>query len=263
MRQAPHVSNDLDPGAWLIPLSPRPDPLRDIQLVCIPWAGGDSNAFRSWAQHPAFPAGAAIVASQLPGRGRRMREEPCRQAGDVVAALTSAIAARVDGAFALFGHSMGALLAFEVAREIARRGDHGPLHVFVSGSRGPSQLPLFPRLSQLEDDALIAELRELGAASPEALDDRELMDLVLPSLRADFEICETYRYKPGPPLQVPVTAFGGKSDFEVAEEHLQSWALETSATCEVKTFAGGHFYLNEQLDQLLGAIGDALQTDAG
>jgi medium-chain acyl-[acyl-carrier-protein] hydrolase len=164
------------------------------------------------------------------------------------------------GPFALFGHSFGALVAFEVARELRRRGGPEPAHLFISARRGPRRPDPVPPLHGLSDDRFLAEVRSRYGGIPDAvLEEPELLALLLPTLRADLQAVETYTSEPDTPLEVPMTAFGGLNDPWASLEDLEAWADETRGRFHITRFPGGHFYLNESEAALL----EALETQLG
>jgi medium-chain acyl-[acyl-carrier-protein] hydrolase len=212
-----------------------------LRLLCLPFAGGGASAFRGWPE--TLPPGVEVVALQLPGREGRIAEPAFRSLEPVVESLADATDGLLDVPFVLFGHSMGALLAFELARSLRRRDLALPAHLVVSGARAP-HLPRRTReLHRLPDMALVAELRRLGGTPVEVLDHDGLLELVLPTLRADLTVCETYVYAPEPPLDCPVSAWRGRFDSDVDERELEVWAEHTSAGFDTRIFPGGHSYL--------------------
>lgn len=240
---------------WFFPMASVP--ATGLPLLCLPHAGAGATAYRTWPA--ALAPHARVVPVQLPGRETRFGEPPARRVGPLMAELADAVvrfpAAR-DG-YALFGHSMGALLAFELAHELTARG-LPPAHLFVSGYRAP-QLPRMTRNIHLRDDAgLLAHLRELAGAGEEALAHPGLMAALLPTIRADFEMCETYRYVTRSPLTVPLTAFGGRHDPGVPAADLLAWAEACAGPFRAGLFDGGHLYLRERRDELLSALVTAL-----
>jgi medium-chain acyl-[acyl-carrier-protein] hydrolase len=157
--------------------------------------------------------------------------------------------------FALFGHSMGALVAFELARAIRARGSVGPVALFVSAHHGPQLERERTELHGLSDVDLRAELGRRGGTPPELLQSDAFMELLLPTIRADFEVCETYGYVERPPLECPIVAFGGSEDAQVGEDELRGWSEMTTSCFRLVMLRGGHFFLNENREALLGEIG--------
>jgi medium-chain acyl-[acyl-carrier-protein] hydrolase len=160
----------------------------------------------------------------------------------------------MDRPFALFGHSLGAVLAFELARYLSSAGGPSPSHLIVSGHAAPQIPDERPPIYDLPDGGFIEKLREFGGTPEEVLGHRELMELLLPMLRADFQASETYVYRPGRKLACPVTALGGLRDNYVSRADLEAWAEQTSGEFSVGLFPGDHFYLNADEDQLLEVV---------
>ena len=231
---------------------PKPNPQARLRLFCFPYAGGSALAFRKWPQH--LPPGVEVWAAQLPGRGSRIREPPYSSLTAMVEDLAVAIRPHLDRPFAFFGHSMGAMISFELARLLRRQGGAAPAHLFVSGRRAPQIPDTDPPTYNLPDAELVEELRRLNGTPPEVLEHPELMGLMLPLLRADFEVVETYSYQPGPPLDCRLSAFGGLQDEDVTREHLDGWREQTTSHFAVRMFEGDHFYLHLAEPLLLRAV---------
>jgi medium-chain acyl-[acyl-carrier-protein] hydrolase len=223
-----------------------------VQLFCFPFAGGSAAEFRTWQSR--LPAGVGVVAIQLPGRANRIGEPLFVALRPLVDALREALRPHLRPPFAFFGHSMGALIAYELARRL----DRGPDRLYVSGHRAP-QLPARDRpLRDLPDDELVIELRRLDGTPAEVLDDAELCDLLLPRLRADFAIAETYVHVPNPLLDIPITAFGGTEDRLVRPSELRPWACVTRGAFRLRMLPGSHFFLHTARDAVLDALAEDL-----
>lgn len=245
--------------SWL--RCPDPRPWATTRLVCFPHAGGSAVSFRPWGK-AASPA-LEVHAVQYPGRADRMRDPhmtDLRQAARLVAA---ALAPLSDRPLALLGHSMGALIAYETAQILQGRG-MAPVHFFASAAKPVHRRgDTADRVSARDDDGLVAELAHLGGTDVAALADPELRELVLPYVRADFRAIEDYRFDPAAPeLAIPVTALAGEADPHVGVEEMARWAEVTSASCELRVFPGGHFYLNDQLPEVLTEVHKALGIPA-
>ncbi|HJR08604.1 MAG TPA: alpha/beta fold hydrolase [Pyrinomonadaceae bacterium] len=237
--------------------SPKPNPRARLRLFCFPYAGGDAVIYRSWPEM--LPAEIEISAAQLPGRGRRMREVPYTALMPLVEAMSDAILPHLDRPFAFFGHSMGAMIAFELARHLRERANVQPVHLFVSGRPAP-QIPRVPSVRyDAPEPEFIEELRSLEGTPPEVFSHPELMQLMLPLLRADFSVVHTYAYAPAPPLDCPITAIGGLLDEEANREHLEAWREHTNAAFKVRMLQGNHFFLNTQRALLLSVIAQELR----
>jgi medium-chain acyl-[acyl-carrier-protein] hydrolase len=243
-------------NAWLI--CPKPMPEAGLRLFCFPHSGGSAQIFSLWAN--GLPAGIEVCAVQLPGRGTRVGEAPFTRLAPLVTALAGALIPYLDKPFALFGHSMGALVAFELARELRRNFQPAPVHMFVSGHSAPHIARRAPALHNLPQAEFVRELGRLNGTPQQVLENAELMQLLLPALRADFEVCETYEYKPDRPLASPISAFGGLRDEEVTHSDLNAWSEHTSASFSVRMFRGDHFYLNAERAMLLRALARELLT---
>ncbi len=240
---------------------PRPRPGAAIRLFCLPYAGGGAMAYRTWGD--SLPATVEVCPIQLPGREDRLGETPFTELQALVGALGVAIGPSLDRPFAFFGHSMGALIAYELTRELHRQAGLLPLRLFVSG-RGAPQLPAaLPPIHRLPDAAFLAELQRRYDGIPAILwQEAELRALLLPQLRADLALVETYAHTPSPPLPCALAAFGGTQDKQVAREHLAAWRGQVRDDISVQMFEGDHFYLNHSPWPLLQAIGAALGESA-
>jgi medium-chain acyl-[acyl-carrier-protein] hydrolase len=213
--------------------------------------------YRTWPKF--LPEEYEICAVQLPGRETRLMEPAYKRLLPMIADLALALRPYLDLPFAFFGHSMGGKIAFEVARYV--RAEYGlePFHLFVSGCCGPQMLKTDGILYDLPKAEFIEELRRLNGTPKEVLEHDELMQLMLPLLRADFELVQTYAYSPGPPLRCPVTAFGGLQDTEVTRESLDAWRKETTGSFVSRMLPGDHFFINSERPQLLRSLTQELK----
>jgi medium-chain acyl-[acyl-carrier-protein] hydrolase len=217
-----------------------PDPGAALRLFCFPYAGAGASVYRGWRAR--LPTWIHLCPIQLPGREERIREPPFTNMDALCAALLPALAPYLDMPIALFGHSMGALIAYQAATRLREQGG-SPIHLLVSGQRAP-HLPLGRQPSyDLPEAAFRERLRSLNGTPELVLQDPELMDLVWPLLRADFELSECTPRQPRDPLDCPVTAFGGLDDSEVRRSHLDAWRDTTIRDFELHMFPGDHFYL--------------------
>jgi medium-chain acyl-[acyl-carrier-protein] hydrolase len=252
--QAPFVSTQAlnsSVSRWIA--CPRPDPRASVRLFCLPYAGGGGSVFRQW---PGGLSGIAEVCPiVLPGREARFRERPFTRMEPLIAALAEAMADRLDRPFALFGHSMGALIAFELCRSLRRERGLSPVRLFISGSRPPHASFSDADVSDLPDEAFLDCLHQRYHAIPEAVrQNRELAEIVLPSLRADFELLETYRYEGAAGLDCPLTLFGGRQDQTVSPQELGEWSRHTRGAVEHHLFEGDHFFIRSAEAGLLSEI---------
>jgi medium-chain acyl-[acyl-carrier-protein] hydrolase len=232
--------------AWLA--KPKISNDATLRLFCFPYAGGGASIYRGWSAP--LPM-VELLPVQLPGRETRLKEAPYSNARSLLRAMGQALLPYFDRPFCFFGHSMGALLAFELAREIRREYALSPRHIFVSGRRAPA-VPLQNKIiHNLPQKDFIEKLRELNGTLPAALEHLELVQLLLPMLKADFAICETYEYKPEEPLNCGISAFGGLDDAHVKREHMEGWREQTTGEFKLRMLPGNHFFLHESQQVLL------------
>jgi medium-chain acyl-[acyl-carrier-protein] hydrolase len=247
-------TNAGDVDRW-IPLR-KPDPKTQLRLFCFPYAGAGALIFRKWSD--ALPRDIEVCPIQLPGRGTRLIEPPFTRLPCLVEALARALDPLLDKPFAFFGHSLGALIAFELARQIRRQYGVHPVRLFASAGRAPQIPHRAAPINTLPDGEFLAELRRLNGTPRELLDHEELMEVMLPILRADFALYETYLYSSEPPLNCPISAFGGLQDRRVSASDLEAWRSQTSAPFSLRMFPGDHFFLKEPL--LVQALSQELQS---
>lgn len=233
----------------------RPNPSARLRLFCFPYAGGSARIYRSWAQQ--LPGCVEVCPVQLPGRDRRIAEPPFSQVELLVQATAEALHPLLDKPFAFFGHSMGALLSFELAHHLRTELGCSPQHLFASGRRAP-QTSKEPPLYDLPKEQLVQELQALKGTHPDVLEHPDLMELMLPLLRADFSIGDTYIFPVRPLLSCPITALGGLRD-SAPRADLQAWGELTSGPFSLRMFPGDHFFLHSDELQLLEVIGRVSQ----
>jgi medium-chain acyl-[acyl-carrier-protein] hydrolase len=234
------------------------DPRARLRMFCFPHAGSGAAVFHDWPVK--LSDRVDVRAIHLPGREVRLREQPYTRAEASADAIAEALEERLDLPFAFFGHSMGALLCFEVARALRRRGLPEPGYLFVSGHRAPQIPSPRPAVFHLPEAEFLEALQDLYDPPEAAWKIPELRALLLPTLRADITLCETYEYSSEPPLDCPIVAFGGRDDQETPIEALQSWRMQTRAGFEMKRFEGGHFYLEAALPEILEIMDSKLET---
>jgi len=239
---------------------PVPRPGARLRLLMIPHAGGGASAFRGWAE--ALPAEVEGCMVQLPGRENRMGERAFDRLQPLVEALAGALERWRDLPYAVLGHSNGALIGFELARHARRTGAPGPVHLFASGRRAP-HLPARTRdVRGLPQEELVAELAELGGMPREILEHTELLALLVPLLRADMSLTETYEHRDEPPLETPITALTGTEDAKVSLAEVEAWGRHTSGAFHIHTFPGDHFYLFANRDRVITTISPDLRRAA-
>lgn len=223
-----------------------------FRLFCFPYAGssGSLSVFREWAR--ALPAWIEVLTLELPGRGRRYGQPLLSSLTDVSSRLVQVTAPLTDLPYAFAGHSIGALIAFELTRALRSRVARLPRALLVSGKRAP-QLPHPQRLHQLPEAQLVEALREYNGTPSEVLQNPELMELFLPILRADFALAETYVHRSEAPFAIPLHAFGGHEDAGVGQDCLRAWGSHTTGTFSCEMFPGDHFFLQGEGRQQLQA----------
>jgi medium-chain acyl-[acyl-carrier-protein] hydrolase len=232
--------SDKSSNKWCI--FPRPNPAATLRLFCFHYAGGSAQAFHGWPGR--LPPSVEMGAIQLPGRGHRLSEPHIRRLLPLSRIVAQELLPYLDKPFVFFGHSMGALLCFETSRSLRYENRRQPAHLFVSATKAPHRRILEESLSGLPKSELVKKLREFNGIPVEVLQNDELLDLILPTIRADFELCETYEYHPESLLECPMTIYGGLEDHTVEAERLAAWREMTVGACEIRMFPGGHFYLN-------------------
>jgi surfactin synthase thioesterase subunit len=230
---------DVDtPGPWFCRTAEVTAPVR---LFYFPYAGGNAAAILRWQAH--LGTAVELHVAALPGRGARLFEEPPSDLDDLVAHLTGAVADLADRRFAFFGHSLGALVAFEVARALRRQSLPGPECLWVSGAEGPQTRSVKHRLHHLPEDEFIEALRDYRGTPAEVLADQEMMELLSPGIRADFALSERYAYRPEPPLDLPIHVLRGDRDPYVEADRAVGWALETTRPLREYVYRGDHFFI--------------------
>jgi medium-chain acyl-[acyl-carrier-protein] hydrolase len=240
---------------WIARYGRRPE--ARARLFCFPHAGAGASSYRLWSQ--GLPESIEVCAVQLPGREDRLREPPIPSIVDVVAALMPHLEPELDRPFAFFGHSMGAIVAAEVAALLHARGGPAPAHLVVSARRPPGWPSPETPMHTLNDRDFIEEVqRRYGGIPPEVARDNEMMSLLLPAVRADIAALELHRPPARPPLPFPITVFGGSEDARTPREHLDAWRGQTAASFRVRVFPGGHFYLAAERAAVLNDIGASL-----
>jgi medium-chain acyl-[acyl-carrier-protein] hydrolase len=242
-------------GRWITALKKAEAPKR-ATLLCLHYAGGSSGIFRHW--DAALPPGVDLLAVDLPGRAARFGEPLIFRLESVVDGLLAALQRETPDIttrpLILFGHSMGALIGFELARQLGDRTDATPAHLIVSGAQAPSLPHLEPPCRDLPKEKFIAELKRMGGTDDAILQNDELLDVLEPMLRADFTIAETYQPQPGAHTLCDITALGGECDPFIKPERIRAWSVHTSGAFDAHMFAGGHFFINEQKEEVLDVV---------
>jgi medium-chain acyl-[acyl-carrier-protein] hydrolase len=227
-------------------------------LICLPYAGGSAAAYSRWERK--LGAGVGVRAVELPGRGRRIREAPLTSSEALVEQLLIDLAADLEqGPFALFGHSMGGLLAFQLTHALVDRGLPGPQRLVLSAARAPGRTAPV-KLHALPDEELIETLGHLSGAPAEALAHEDLMEVMLPVVRADLKLAETWSFDPAGPLSVPVALLGGLRDPLASPAELERWRPYFAGEVERRSYPGDHFYLLQEEEALLRDVRDCISA---
>lgn len=238
---------------------PRPLAAPMFRIICFPYAGGSAVFFSKWLKQ--LRADAELVSVEYPGHGSRVRELPCRTIEEIVGEAHDDLAALLDVPVAFFGHSMGALVAFELTRRLLDVGGRAPRHLFLSARGAPHLAPIrqSPR-SNLSTEDLIRIMVELGGSAQAVLANKDLVDLFLPALRADLGALENWKYTPGPPLSMPFSLFGGTDDAESPWPRVEAWQALTTGPVSKHVFPGRHFFIQEHYAAVVRIISDRLSV---
>jgi medium-chain acyl-[acyl-carrier-protein] hydrolase len=226
------------------------------RLFCFPYAGGSSVIYHNWAK--SLPPFVDVIPVQLPGRGTRLSTAPFVRMDGLIDQLSVVLAEFLDRPFYFFGHSMGALIAFELAHALRRRYGVEPEALFLSGREPPSAPERETDIYRLPKDQFVARLRRLNGTHPDLLDNDEILELILPLLRADFELIQTYRFRRGGKLRCSIQAFAGSRDPEAGVEIIRQWRDFTSGPFLMEVIEGDHFFIHQHRDQLLTCLSKAL-----
>jgi medium-chain acyl-[acyl-carrier-protein] hydrolase len=213
--------------------------------------------FQHWSRN--LPSGVEVCPIQLPGRGKRWHEPPFTRLLPLVKAIAQGLLPYLDRPFAFYGHSMGAMISFELARLLRREGKPQPVHLFVSSSDAPHLGSTLQPIYDLPEPELMDELRRLNGTPKAAFEHPELMQLLLPLIRADFAVCQTYVYSDEPPLDCTISAFGGKQDPDVSRESLNQWRRHTTSAFSLRMLEGDHFFLHQGRQRFLDILSQDLQ----
>jgi medium-chain acyl-[acyl-carrier-protein] hydrolase len=243
-------------GSWLVWPERKAQPR--LRIFCFPYAGGAASAYRAW---PGFlPDEIEVVAVQLPGRENRIRDARSTNVTATVRTLAAVLSPYLQLPFAFYGHSMGALLAFEVARQLRTEMERVPVHLFVGARRAPAVPARSAGVHDLPDAEFLEAIRRLGGVPQEILQSQGTMRFFLPLWRDDFALAASYTYRSEPPFACPITAFGGILDDEVPLADLKAWRSETSASFVLHTLPADHFFLRSHTSDLLHLIARELGT---
>lgn len=232
---------------------PKPNPDARLRLFFFPYAGAGSTSYSTWTR--LFPSDVEIYLVHLPGRDKRIRETPFIEFPPLAEALSQALVRYLDRPFSFFGHSMGGLISFEVARQLRRQYVLTPVHLFISGRWAPHIPDVRPKIQHLpEKEFLAAVAGRYGELPQVVLEDQELLKLFLSILRADLTLLENYQYTTEAPLECPISVFGGLQDSNVSHEELLAWRDQTTSHFDLKMFPGAHFFIQEAKSEIAQAI---------
>jgi medium-chain acyl-[acyl-carrier-protein] hydrolase len=247
------------PGSWAVRWRKLPSPR--MRLFCVPHSGAGAAVYRPWDS--LLPDDVELVSVRLPGREARFREPAFSRLDDLIAELADNLTPLLDVPYGWFGHSMGALVAFETCRETRRRGLPEPARLLISGRPAPHLaarpvsvlgLPGQTPARDATNAEFAALLAALNGTPGEVQGGTAAFAPFIPTLRADLSVIETYQYRPEPPLDLPISVFGGEQDPVASLEELQAWHVHSSLSCRVATFPGGHFYLHQVRERFVAAL---------
>lgn len=228
-------------------------PAARLKLFCVPHAGRGASLYMPW--RTLLPDWIELSAVQLPGREGRLKEAPLKSISAMADTLAREMEPRLDRPYVMFGHSMGALVCFEITRSMRQRGLPLPKALVLSGRRAPTIPEEAPPIHNLPDADFVAAMSARYNGIPQIiLDQPDMMRMLLPIMRSDLEAIETYHYRSEEPLALPFFVYGGHDDPQLAPSNVAGWASLTSGHFEQRLFPGGHFYLQDERDTLVEAL---------
>ncbi len=224
-----------------------------VKIFCFPYSGGSAQVFLPFTEN--LPNGMGLHAFEMPGRGRRFRDDLLETMPAMVKEAVDGVIPLMQNSVSLFlGHSIGGIIAFETARELRRRHLPLPLHLFVSGARAPQLPQREETLYDLPFDDFVHKLKTLGGTPDEILENREMLEIIVPILKKDFQVFETHTYEREPPLDCPITAFGGSGDKFFKAADFEAWADQTSVLFAKHMLDGGHFIIHSHAADILNIM---------
>jgi medium-chain acyl-[acyl-carrier-protein] hydrolase len=247
---------NFESDAWFV--CHIPNALARLRLFCFPYAGGGPSTYCSWSRD--LPSDIEIIGVKMPGLEGRPVDATVSSVPSLVQALTEAISKELSKPFAFFGHSLGAFIGFELGRELRKHYQCEPVHFFASGIRAPQIPPSNPPINHLPDSAFVQELdRRYNCIPEEILESPDILEQLLPGLRASFRIYESYRYSNGGPLECPITVFGGLQDDTVNHADLEAWRFQTKRTFSLHMIPGKHLFILFERERFLRTFSDQIQ----
>jgi medium-chain acyl-[acyl-carrier-protein] hydrolase len=255
------VTVNEEPNSWFVCY--KPNSTARLRLFCFPYAGGGASSFYTWTKE--LTSDIEIIGIQMPGLESRFKERPIKSVELVVKMLAYAIYSKLNKPFAFFGHSLGAFIGFELTRQLGKQFGLKPVHLFVSGIRAPHTPNSNPSIHRLPRGAFLKELnRRYGGIIEEIFEDPDLVQELLPGLRASFKMYESYKYVNGDPLDCPITAFGGLQDDTTSQEDLEAWRKQTKSTFALHMMPGNHFFIHLERENFLPTLSNEVsKTLAG
>jgi surfactin synthase thioesterase subunit len=251
------MSVQADNSLWIRRFHPESE--GTPRLICFPHAGGSASFYYPVSE--ALTDRVDVVAVQYPGRQDR-RFDPCiATIAEMAEAVYHAVKPSMDRPTAFFGHSMGAILAFEVSRRLSERDGMAPTVLFASGRRAPSTIR-DERVHQRDDAGVIREMQSLSGTDARLLADPEVLQMIMPALRADYKAIETYRCDEGAVIDAPIVVLTGDDDPKTTVDEARAWQAHTTGTCDVKVFQGGHFFLTRRAGEVIGVVSDRMLSAA-
>jgi medium-chain acyl-[acyl-carrier-protein] hydrolase len=249
------MANSSESSSWFI--CHKPNPMARLRLFCFPYGGGGPSTFYNWPKE--LPPDVETIGIQMPGLESRIMELPIESISMAVQSLRPRIYPKLDKPFAFFGHSLGALISFELARAISEQYSVQPTRLFVSGMRAPHIPIRRSPIHELPEVEFLKELNSLFCGIPEEiLENPDMLRMLLPGLRACLKMAESYRYRGGDPLECDITAFGGHGDNTAPRKDLEAWRYHTKAKFTLHMIAGNHFFINSEPECFLRVLSDEL-----
>ncbi len=235
---------------------PKPNPHADLRLICFPYAGGSATTYMSWVKH--LPQNIELVIVQAPGRGTRMFEKAFSTMASLTKELLTVFPNYTNKPYIFFGHSLGSRVAFELMSQLQHRSFPLPQYFIASGSRAPHIISSKKSIHHLPDDEFIAQLKLLNGTPQAVIENKELMELFLPLVRADFEIADNYCFTSKAIFNCPITVLSGKDDIDITQFHLESWGNFFNTKQEIHMIPGNHFFIESHKDVVLEKVNEII-----